>query len=132
MSSVDDPLPTTLFAYGTLLPGDVRWPLLRRFVTDEGWPDRVAGRLFDTGLGYPAAIFGSGSLIHGRTFTLLTASLEQALEVLDREEDTVSGMYRRVTVTTESRTVAWAYAYGDGLELTPIESGDWHRHRTGR
>ncbi len=35
------------------------------------------------------------------------------------------GLYRRVELTTDSGVSAWAYEYGDGLELTEIESGDW-------
>ena len=54
---------------------------------------------------------------------------EAVLEVLDREEDTVDGLYRRVRVTTGHGHTAWAYAYGTGLELTPIDSGDWLGHR---
>lgn len=121
-----------LFVYGTLLPGDVRWPLLSPFVVDEGVPDRVVGRLFDTGLDYPAATFHGPDHrdhVHGRTFTLLGTSARRALEVLDEEEDLVAGLYRRVVVTTATFHRAWAYAYGDGLTLTPIPSGDWLAHR---
>lgn len=129
--------PTHLFVYGTLRPGDVRWPLLEPFVVDHGWPDTVIGRLFDTGLGYPAAVFddpGTADLattriVHGRTFGLLQHSLSRALEVLDQEEDTVEGLYRRVEVRTASGVHAWAYCSGAGLELTPIASGDWFDHR---
>jgi len=120
-----------LFCYGTLLPGDVRWPLLSPFVVDEGFVDAVNGTLFDTGLGYPAAIFdpvSSGRII-GRTLTLLGTGLERALEVLDDEEDIGEGLYRRVVVHTASGHRAWAYAAGTGLALTPIESGDWSAHR---
>ncbi|MEI2422358.1 hypothetical protein V6O07_18910, partial [Arthrospira platensis SPKY2] len=96
---------TYLFAYGTLLPGDERWPLLSPFVVDEGWVDRVPGELFDTGLGYPAARFDLGTsprpshhaatppMILGRTFVLLQTSLDRALAVLDEEEETVEGYY---------------------------------------
>lgn len=116
-----------LFIYGTLRAGDVRWPMLEPFVIDHGWDDAVPGRLFDTGLGYPAAVFASAdtTFVHGRTVTLLTASLQQALEALDIEEDTVEGLYRRIIVTTRRGVDAWAYAYGTGLDLTPIPSGDW-------
>lgn len=139
---------THLFAYGTLLPGDVRWPLLAAFVVDDGWPDEVAGTLYDTGLGYPAAVFTHDALvtapedqpladtgqsryagiIRGRSFVLLDTSLDHALSVLDDEEDTVAGLYRRVLVRTAT-TTAWAYAYGTGLQLEPIPSGDWLDHR---
>lgn len=129
-----------LFVYGTLLPGDVRWGLLAPFVVDEGVDDHVPGALFDTGLDYPAATFQPdpepsdrraepAAVVLGRTFALLDASLERALDVLDREEDLVLGLYRRVVVMTGRGIRAWAYAYGTGLELTPIPSGDWLAHR---
>lgn len=116
-----------LFVYGTLRPGDVRWHLLSPFVIDEGRPDTVAGRLFDTGLDYPAATFGGGGSIIGRTYTLVETSLARCLDLLDEEEGTVAGLYRRVAVTTGLGVRAWAYEYGDGLTLTPIDSGDWNR-----
>lgn len=122
-----------VFVYGTLLPGDVRAHLMAPFVVDEGWPDSVAGRLFDTGEDYPAAIVDSraepGGTIIGRTFALLEASAGRALEVLDVVEGVVDGAYRRVSVTTTSGTPAWLYEYGSGLDLTPISSGDWFAHR---
>ena len=117
--------PTDLFVYGTLRPGDVRWSMLEPFVVDGGVADTVAGRLFDTGLDYPAAVFGGDSTIVGRTYRLRSDTLGEALEVLDEEEDTVLGLYRRVEVDTDGGVRAWAYEYGDGLELTEIESGDW-------
>ncbi len=124
-----DPMPEppldALFVYGTLRPGDVRWSMLEPFAADTGVDDTVAGRLFDTGLDYPAAVFGVGGTIVGRTYRLRIETLAEALAVLDEEEDTVDGLYRRVTVVTGRGTTAWAYAYGQGLELTPIPSGDW-------
>jgi len=120
---------THLFVYGTLQPGDVRWPFLEPFVVDEGWPDTIAGRLFDTGLDYPAAILDDraepGGTIVGRTYALLEASLTRALEVIDAEEDTVGGRYRRIVTTTGRGALTFVYEYGDDLELTPIPSGDW-------
>lgn len=114
-----------LFVYGTLQPGEVRWPMLAPFALDGGIADTAAGRLFDTGLDYPAAIFDDSGTIIGRTFRLRADSLHDALAVLDDEEGAVDGLYRRVTVVTGRGTIAWAYAYGGGLELTPIPSGDW-------
>lgn len=123
----DDPPNTSLFVYGTLRPGDVRWSFLEPYAADEGVDDTVDGRVYDTGLGYPAAIFGGDGTIAGRTYRLHEDRLDEALAALDEEEDTVDGLYRRVTVTTGRGITAWAYAYGDGLELTLIESGDWFR-----
>ena len=118
-----------LFVYGTLRPGDVRWHILEQFVVDDGWRDSVTGRLYDTGLDYPAAVFDDEATIHGHTFALLDASMSRALEVLDEVEGTVDGEYARVVVRTAHGVDAWAYASGDGLELTPIPSGDWFQHR---
>ena len=114
-----------LFVYGTLRPGHVRWSILRPFVVDDGFDDSVAGDLFDTGLDYPAARFGSDGRIVGRTFGLLAESVDRCLDVLDEVEGTVAGLYRRVSVTTDRGVRAWAYEYGGGLDLTPIPSGDW-------
>ena len=114
-----------LFVYGTLRPGDVRWPFLEPWVIDAGVDDGVSGRLFDTGLDYPAAIFGPGGTVIGRTYELHVATIHQALRIIDEEEATVLGRYRRVEVTTTRGTRAWAYEYGSGLDLVPIPSGDW-------
>lgn len=118
-----------LFVYGTLQPGDVRWHHLEPFVVDEGWPDSVVGRVFDTGLDYPAALFGNnadaGGTIVGRTYALLESSIGQALEHLDDVEGIVGGQYKRVAVTTGRGSPAWAYEYGGGLDLVEIESGNW-------
>ena len=47
------------------------------------------------------------------------------LRLRDEVESAVDGLHRRVRVTTHSGHVAWAFAYGEGPELTPIPSGDW-------
>lgn len=128
-----DPTVRHVFVYGTLRRGDVRWRHLRPFVVDEGWSDTVDGRLFDTGLDYPAAIFDEraapGGRIVGQTYALLEASVDRCLAVLDREEDIVGGRYRRVVVETGTGIRAYAYEYGSELELTPIDGGDWFVHR---
>jgi gamma-glutamylcyclotransferase (GGCT)/AIG2-like uncharacterized protein YtfP len=118
-----------VFVYGTLRPGDVRWPILEPFVVDAGMVDTTDGSLFDTGLDYPAAVFETGGTIIGQTLALLEDSLDRALRVLDDVEDVVSGEYARVRVLTGLGVDAWAYAYGTGLDLVPITSGDWFRHR---
>ena len=74
--------------------------------------------MYDTGRGYPAAIFDAPGTIVGRTYRLRADRLDEALAVLDEEESSVPGGYRRVVVTTEAGTTAWAYEYGGGLELT--------------
>ena len=116
-----------LFVYGTLQPGDVRWSFLAPFVADDGAPDTVDGRVYDTGRGYPAACFDETGTILGRTYHLRADRLDEALAVIDDEESSVEGGYVRVAVITAAGTRAWAYEYGSGLTLRLIESGDWSR-----
>jgi gamma-glutamylcyclotransferase (GGCT)/AIG2-like uncharacterized protein YtfP len=123
---------TWLFAYGTLLPAQPRWHHLAPFVTDEGVDDAVPGTLFDTGQGYPAATFGGTSLILGRSFVLVDDRLDEALALLDEVEGAVAGLYRRVEVATAAGRTAFAYAFGGGLSLEPIEHGSWVAHLTAR
>lgn len=119
------PDPERLFVYGTLRPGDCRWELLEPYVSDDGIEDTVAGTLYDTGLDYPAAVFGGSGRIRGIHFGLSESTRDEALRELDIVEDTVDGLYRRVILTTTSGTQVWAYEYGSGLDLTVIPSGDW-------
>lgn len=119
---------THLFVYGTLRPGELRWPFLAPFVVDEGHADSVLGTLFDTGLGYPAARFEpDGTTISGRTYGLRHTSLERALAELDRVEGAVRGLYQRVLVITAAGVRAWAYQFGSDphIVLEPIVGGDW-------
>jgi gamma-glutamylcyclotransferase (GGCT)/AIG2-like uncharacterized protein YtfP len=118
-----------LFVYGTLLPGEERWAILEQFVVGPGAADSVAGALYDTGEGYPAASFAAGAgTVRGQVFQLAAHRLAEALEVLDEVEDAVLGLYRRVRVVTDAGLDVWAYQYGTGLELTPIAGGDWLSH----
>ena len=113
-----------VFVYGTLKPGDVRWPLVERYVIDQV-RDATSGRLFDTGMGYPAARFGSEGTITGWRLRLTPATLGAALAELDEIEGAVWGLYRRVAVTTASGEVAWAYEFGaDPVGLTDLR-GTW-------
>ena len=130
-----------LFVYGTLRPGDVRWHLLEPFVVDEGWPDRVSGTLFDTGLDYPAAVFGGEAFIHGHTFTLLEWSLARALDVLDEVEGIVDGNYSRTDALGRSgapravtlRLTELGDRHGYIVIATVLVGGRYHRLRsTGR
>jgi gamma-glutamylcyclotransferase (GGCT)/AIG2-like uncharacterized protein YtfP len=115
-----------LFVYGTLRPGEVRWQHLAPFVVGDGIDTATGGALFDTGLDYPAAMFGDEGRILGRVYTLDAARLGDALAHLDDVESAVRGLYARVTVATESGHTAWAYQCGEpALLVSPIPGGDW-------
>lgn len=107
-----------LFVYGTLLPGRLRWPLLAPFVTDQ-LPAAVPGRLFDSGRGWPVAVFAGDTdqvsradradHVPGVVVVLDADRSGEAIDLLDRVEGTAAGLLRRVRVTTLAGEEAWAY-----------------------
>ena len=122
----DDPYDLNeIFCYGTLLPGEERWQFLAPFVLAYE-PDQVSGRIYDTGLGYPAALFDRVGIIHGFRFRLDPAQLLDALSLLDEIEGAVEGLYHRVQVTTAMGAQVHAYQYGGTPEgLIDIPEGNW-------
>jgi gamma-glutamylcyclotransferase (GGCT)/AIG2-like uncharacterized protein YtfP len=114
-----------LFVYGTLRPGQERWPHLAPYVVDEGQDDSTEGVLYDTGNGYPAARFDRPGSIHGRVYALRVDRLDECLELLDEVEGAVIDLFHRVAVTTASGAKAWAYEYGGEAMFPVIDSGRW-------
>ena len=53
--------PTAIFVYDTLMPGHLRWGLVEPHAVVHR-PATVPGRLFDTGLGWPAAVLETGGI----------------------------------------------------------------------
>lgn len=110
-----------LFVYGTLMPGEERWPVLAPFA--HAWETAAAsGRLWDSGHGYPVARFAvrQPGPIPGYLVTLGEDRRAEALAVLDRIEE-VEFLYRRVDVAT-SGGPAMAYEWlgsTDGLAELP-------------
>jgi gamma-glutamylcyclotransferase (GGCT)/AIG2-like uncharacterized protein YtfP len=113
---------TTMFVYGTLMPGRLRWPLVEAHVGAHR-PAAVAGTLLDTGYGYPALVLEGPGTVHGVAVDLRADSEQEAIELLDEIEGRA---YRRVEVTSTDgerlETYVWA-ASTDGFE--PIPSGRW-------
>jgi gamma-glutamylcyclotransferase (GGCT)/AIG2-like uncharacterized protein YtfP len=113
---------TTVFVYGTLMPGRLRWPLIEDHVAAHR-PATVAGTLLDTGYGYPALLLDGRGTVHGVAVDLHAESAGEALDLLDGIEGQA---YRRVEVTSavgeRLETYVWV-ASTDGFE--PIPSGRW-------
>jgi len=128
-------LTVRLFVYGTLAPGGEAWPRLGPWVVGAPVADAVAGRLYDTGRGYPAATFTAGGevpgdfpadddlpegggFVHGTLVTLDPERSAEALAALDRYE---GREYERIVVTTktgvEAATYAWIAPLADCLRL---------------
>jgi gamma-glutamylcyclotransferase (GGCT)/AIG2-like uncharacterized protein YtfP len=112
--------PTAVFVYGTLLPTESRWPLLEPFAV-EVRPAVVPGRLFDTGRGFPCALFSGVGSIPGAVIAVEPERIEEALALLDEVEGVAFGLYERVLVRTDDGEAVWSYAWaGDMDDLTPI------------
>jgi gamma-glutamylcyclotransferase (GGCT)/AIG2-like uncharacterized protein YtfP len=120
------PLPSRLFVYGTLMPGRLRWPLLAPFATGHR-PAEAAGHLFDSGQGWPVAVFcaESAAVISGVLVDLEATRLVECLRVIDEVEDTATDELRRVAIVTLAGEPAWAYhATRSSDALTPIVRWD--------
>lgn len=109
--------PSALFVYGTLMPGHLRWPLLREHSLGQR-PATVPGVLYDTLQGWPAAVFGppdGDAVAHcrvpGVVVIVRSASLAALLVRIDEVEETASGLYRRVVVRTEDGEPCWAWSF---------------------
>jgi gamma-glutamylcyclotransferase (GGCT)/AIG2-like uncharacterized protein YtfP len=110
MTAVDPP---RLFVYGTLQPGRFRWPYLEPFALGSR-PASVTGRLYDSGKGWPAAVFDGpdAEAIPGTIVDLEPARTAEGLRLLDEVEDSVDGLFIRVVVETTAGDRAWSYAWG--------------------
>ncbi len=114
---------TALFVYGTLMPGHSRWPVLAPYALATE-PATAEGRLWDTGLGYPAARFeAGGGLVPGTRVALVAGAVGDVLSLLDRVE--VEGtLFRRVEITT-SAGPAIAYEWIGPIDGMPRLHDGW-------
>jgi len=119
-----------VFVYGTLLNGEVRSPHMsdcRLLSTFE-----VPGILYDTGRGYPAAVFNHNSetLITGELYSM--SNPEKKINELDDVEFLEAGLFKRVQLSYGG---AEFYSYPAGSEIqacmipqNKITEGNWRRY----
>jgi gamma-glutamylcyclotransferase (GGCT)/AIG2-like uncharacterized protein YtfP len=113
--------PPRLFAYGTLQPDRLRWPVVAPFALGHR-PADVPGRLYDSGFGWPVAVFDDGpTLVPGTLIDLDPGRLVDALEILDAVEATATDLMARIEVTTRDGARAWSYTcVGSTAGMTSI------------
>jgi gamma-glutamylcyclotransferase (GGCT)/AIG2-like uncharacterized protein YtfP len=122
-----------VFAYGTLMTGFSRRPLLGEAVLEGlGW---IRGTLYHFGA-YPGVVLDDGGWVAGECYRL--PDLATRLARLDAEEwydpaDEDRSLYvrRAVTVTLDAGgpRPAWVYAYNGPPGRGPrVPSGDWRAH----
>ncbi len=111
---------TAVFVYGTLLPGEARWPVLDPHALSTT-PATAKGRLWDTGAGYPAACFDdTGDDIPGRLVAIAPDRMARVIAMLDRIEGE-GVLFRRVEVLTSAgRAVSYEWmGRTEGLSRLP-------------
>jgi gamma-glutamylcyclotransferase (GGCT)/AIG2-like uncharacterized protein YtfP len=126
-----------LFAYGTLMAGYSRHPLLGEDAVPEG-PARIRGSLLDFGA-YPGLVLDGAGWVAGELYRVPDAAAR--LPRIDRAEwydpaDERGSLYVRRRVTVEqaggASREAWAYVYnGPAGRGTRIPSGDWRARAAG-
>lgn len=101
-----------LFVYGTLMPGHLRWAVLEPHALS--WrPAAVEGHLYDTGEGWPAAVFVPGEdLVKGWAVDLDPAVADVVMAHLDDVEGVEHGLFRRVEVALLDGEPVVAYELG--------------------
>jgi gamma-glutamylcyclotransferase (GGCT)/AIG2-like uncharacterized protein YtfP len=119
-----DDWPDALFVYGTLQPGQPAWPLLAGHTVGRPRRATVAGRVCDTGRGYPALLPDPAHVAQGWLVTLRETPV--LLARLDRYE---SVEYRRIRVAATTadgaRIACWTYLWtAETSTLTPVH-GAW-------
>ncbi len=115
---------THYFMYGTMMPGHLRYPAIDDFVATTS-PDKISGRLFDSGAKYPAGKFGGGGEISGFVLRLSPDSAKEAAAVIAELE---GNLFRPQTVKTKAGVTAIAYEFNGSTDgLAAIPSGVWDR-----
>jgi len=111
-----------VFVYGSLMPGGTRWSVLKPHAVRRQ-PATARGRLYDTGHGFPAAIFDlDGHDIPGVLVDIRPDAWDSAVRILDRIE-AEGELYRRVDVVT-SHGPAIGYQWLLSTEgVRPLPSG---------
>jgi gamma-glutamylcyclotransferase (GGCT)/AIG2-like uncharacterized protein YtfP len=89
-----------LFVYGTLLPGEPRWSMLEH-LSETATDATASGTLWDTGRGYPAAVFTGPTEIQGAVIAIPPERWDEVIDLLDQVEGE-GVLYRRVEIETSA------------------------------
>lgn len=125
-----------LFVYGTLRPDGPAFARIAGLVDVLG-PATTAGRLFDTGRGWPAATFEDGSLVDASTAGTIRGQLvlardpDSAVALFDRADryEGAPQLFARTSVLVDGPSRSrWAASYAWPSRSPPgrrIASGEW-------
>jgi gamma-glutamylcyclotransferase (GGCT)/AIG2-like uncharacterized protein YtfP len=110
-----------LFVYGTLLPGEPRWSMLEH-CAETAIDATAAGTLWDTGRGYPAAVFSGSAEIQGAVVAIPPDRWDEVVDLLDQVEGE-GVLYRRVEIETSAGPATSYEWLGPTEGMTPLPSG---------
>jgi gamma-glutamylcyclotransferase (GGCT)/AIG2-like uncharacterized protein YtfP len=137
-AAIGRPVPghDSLFVYGTLMRGEIRFHYIRKAAPTAILLASTAGRLHDHGE-YPGMSLPGEGRVHGELVRL--DSMSGALPILDEVERFAGfgrsdNLYRRALVAVDTGNGAtperaWTYVMQQADAGPAIESGDWRRHR---
>ncbi|WP_349409764.1 gamma-glutamylcyclotransferase family protein [Pseudalkalibacillus sp. SCS-8] len=118
-----------VFVYGTLRIGEKNHHLLKnaKRVSDQAW---IGGKLFDTGLGYPALSLQQFGKVYGELYEVDDEMLK-SLDLLEgytvgRQDNLYEREVRTIT-TVKGSCEAYIYTVDHNLSLCKecIPNGDW-------
>lgn len=103
--------PVPVFVYGTLRPGQSRWPALSDLV-ESHVPASIHGHRFDTGYGFPGLLLDhpESETVDGDLLHLTPGRHLEALTVMDRIEGHPD-LYARHLVRVSDGRLAWVYLW---------------------
>jgi gamma-glutamylcyclotransferase (GGCT)/AIG2-like uncharacterized protein YtfP len=115
-----------LFVYGTLKPGQSRWPALAPFVDplEPVVAAEVKGRLWATPWGWPALTPGTDP-VRGVLVALHRDRVADALARLDEIEGVDTGLFERVATATCAGTLCSIYMWPRDTEGFTLLEGGW-------
>ncbi|MBM7652778.1 gamma-glutamylcyclotransferase family protein [Neobacillus cucumis] len=119
-----------VFVYGTLRLNESNHYLLKEatLIARQAWTN---GRLFDTGLGYPAMKESMNDIVYGELYLVSEEQLHRLDELEDYRPNDRNSLYNRkkqVVFYDTGKIEAYLYfiaKHNEHMLRIPISSGDW-------
>jgi gamma-glutamylcyclotransferase (GGCT)/AIG2-like uncharacterized protein YtfP len=111
--------PSRVFVYGTLQPTASDWWRLEPHAAGTR-PARLAGTLYDTGLGYPGLRLGDGPGVEG-----WVVHLDQPVRALAELDEYEGTEYQRLRVALPGGLWCWTYAWVNSIEGLRMLTAPW-------
>jgi gamma-glutamylcyclotransferase (GGCT)/AIG2-like uncharacterized protein YtfP/cation transport regulator ChaC len=124
----------SIFVYGTLRRHERNHHLLKEaeLSAEQAW---TAGKLYDTGLGYPALKESNEDVVYGELYFVSEKQLHRLDELEGYSVDGKNNLYNRkkqMVVYDTGKTEAFVYTIAEhNLQMlkTHIKTGDWKEHQ---